>query len=196
LPGTISLEEINSRLAAGELPGLGIRYTNFRPTGALLAIMLFMLNPILDFGFMSYCVKITRAQSTEFKDLFNGFLYFTKVISIFLLSTVFVFLWSLLLFIPGIVAAYRYRLAYYILLDDPEKGALQCIHESKLLMNGKKLDLLILDISFIGWYILDLVVIAVTPFSFAIPFVSIYLSPYTGIARAAFYEDQIAIIAV
>ena len=196
LPGSINLEDIYARLASGETPGPGVIYTNFRPTGAFLAILLYMVTPVFDVGFTSFCMKTRRAQDTEVKDLLNGFLFFTKVLSVFIITTVLIFLWSMLLFIPGIIASYRYRLAYYILIDDPGKGALQCINESKLLMEGKKLDLLTIDISFIGWYILDLVVVFLIPSPIALPLVSIWLSPYLGLTRAGFYEDQIVKIAV
>jgi len=196
LPGSINTQDIYSRLASGEMPGLGIIYTNFRPIGVFLALLLFLLQPLLDVGFISYCMKTNRIENTELKDLLNGFLFFVKVLSIFIISAVFIFLWSLFLIIPGIIASYRYRQAYYILLDDPEKSALSCITESKLLMHGKKLDLFILDLSFFGWYVLDFVVLLLIPFSFAIPIVSIWLAPYIGLTRAAFYENQIADIAV
>jgi len=196
LPGSIRADDILTRLSAGEMPGLGILYTNFRPVGVFLAIILYMIQPILDVGYKSFCLKTSRKQDTEFKDLFNGFLFFTKVISIFIITTVLITLWSMLLFIPGIVALYRYRLAYYILLDDPRKGAMQCINESKLLMNGKKLDLLIIDLSFIGWYFLDVLVMFIIPSPIALPLVSIWLSPYFGITISGFYEDQIAKTAV
>jgi len=196
LPGNINMQDINSRLASGEIPGFGIIYTNFRPVGVFLAVLLLLLQPVLDVGFISFCLKTNRSQSTEFKDLFNGFLFFSKVLSIFIITAVFVFLWSMLFIFPGIVASYRYRQAYYILMDDPGKGALQCISESKLMMHGKKLDLLIIDLSFLGWYILDLVVFILIPLSFTIPFVSVWLSPYLGLTRAAFYEYQVADIAV
>jgi len=196
LPGNIDLQDIYGRLASGELPGLGIIYTNFRPVGVFLSLLLYLLQPVLDVGFMSFCLKTNRNQNTEVKDIFNGFFFFLKIIAIFFITAFFIFLWSLLLIIPGIVASYRYRLAYYILLDDPGKTAIQCITESKLLMNGRKLDLLIIDLSFLGWYILDFIVIMVIPTSFAVPIVSIWLAPYVGLTRAGFYENQVANIAV
>jgi len=190
------MDDIYSRLLAGDIPGIGIIYTNFRPIGVFLALLLLLMQPLLDVGFISYCIKIIRSQSTEFKDLFNGFLFFVKVISIFFLTAVMIFLWSLLLIIPGIVAGYRYRQAYYILLDDPDKSALQCISESKLMMHGKKLDLFTIDISFIGWFVLDLIIFMLIPLPFAIPVISIWLSPYLGLTRAAFYEDRLENITV
>ena len=196
LPGTINLQDIYARLLSGEIPGIGIIYTGFRPIGVLLALFLYFLRPILDVGFISYCMKIDRSAKTDFNDLFNGFLFFIKVISIFLITTIFIFLWSLLLIIPGIVASYRYRLAYYILLDDPQKSALQCISESKLMMYGSKIDLLIIDISFIGWYILEFAVSTLIPLPFAVPIVSVWRSPYIGLTRVAFYEDRLENVAV
>ncbi|MCL2661829.1 MAG: DUF975 family protein [Oscillospiraceae bacterium] len=196
LPGTINIQDIYSRLLSGELPGLGILYTDFRPIGLFFAFLLVLFQPVLDFGFLSYCLKTSRKQKTDFFDLFNGFLFFVKVILLFLLIMIFTLLWSVLLIVPGIVASYRYRLAYYILLDDPTKGALQCIAESKLLMHGKKVDLLTIDLSFLGWFILDYIVLFAIPFSFAIPIISIWLAPYFGLTIAAFYEEQVANLAV
>ena len=196
LPGSINMQDINARLASGEILSLGILYTDFRPVGALLAVLLLLLQPVLEVGFMSFCLKTHRISSTDFKDIFNGFLFFTKVMSIFLIMSVFIIMWSLLFIIPGIVVGYRYRLAFYILLDDPGKGALQCISESKLLMHGNKLDLLIIDISFLGWYVLDFAIFMLMPLPFTLPIVSIWLSPYVGLTRAAFYENRIASIAV
>ena len=196
LSGSINMQDINQRLAAGDLPGFGIIFTNFRPVGFILALLLLLLQPVVDVGYISYCLKLNRFQNTEIKDLFNGFLFTIKVICIFFITTVMVFLWSLLLIIPGIIAMYRYRQAYYILLDDPQKSALQCISESKQMMHGRKVDLMIIDLSFIGWYFLDLIVLILLPPVISFPVISIWLAPYTGLTRAAFYEDQIRNIAV
>lgn len=83
-----------------------------------------------------------------------------------ILTGIFIFLWSLLLIIPGIIAAYRYRMALYLLLDNPNMSVYQCIRESKRMMVGHKAELFVLDLSFLGWYILS-----------AVPFVSIWVTP-------------------
>ena len=196
LPGTINIPDMYIRLAAGEIFSPWMIYSNFRPIGVLLAVILRLLLPVLDVGFISYCIKINRNESTEFKDLFNGFLYFWKVIMLSIVITVLVILWSILLIIPGIIASYRYRLSYYILLDDPGKGVFQCISESKRVMRGRKLDLFTIDLSFLGWYVIDFVIFLMIPLSFAIPIVSIWLSPYVGLTRVAFYEFHINSLAV
>ena len=70
-----------------------------------------------------------------------------------LLVTLFTFLWSLLFVIPGIVKAYSYSMAYFIKIDHPEYTATQAIDESRRIMNGNKMKLFLLDLSFIGWMI-------------------------------------------
>ena len=69
----------------------------------------------------------------------------------------FVFLWSLLLIVPGIIAAYRYRMAPFLLLTHPEYGIMDCIRESKSRMAGYKMAFFLLDLSFLGWELLTLV---------------------------------------
>jgi uncharacterized membrane protein len=67
--------------------------------------------------------------------------------------SVFTFLWSLLLVVPGIVKSYSYSMATYIRVDHPEYGWKECIEESKKMTYGHKMELFILDLSFLGWYI-------------------------------------------
>ena len=159
-------------------------------------ILLLWSQPVVDVGFIRYCLNIKREQDGDYKDLLDGFNFFLKIILIRFLTNLFISLWSMLFLFPGIVASYRYRQAFYILLDDPGKSVLQCINESKQMMYGRKLDLLILDLSFIGWYILDILVIYMIPVPFAVPVVSIWISPYVGLTRAAFYDELIAGVAV
>ena len=191
LPGNIDIVDFNERLAAGELPTLRLLFRNFRPMGITLAVIISLLRPILNAGFIGYCIRTKRKQETEYRDIFSGFIIFHKIILIFLLSTLFILLWSLLLIIPGIVALYKYRLAYYILIDDPRKGALQCLNESAVLMNGSKVDLLIIDISFMGWHIANILLLLLIPVPLGFPLLSIWLTPYIGITLAGFYEKRI-----
>jgi len=188
LPGTSdAFTHFLERIAAGEIPAFQLLFSNFRPTGAALSILLALLLPALNAGFLSYCLKTVRETGSSYKDLLDGFQFFGKVLLIYIITTVFIFLWSMLFVFPGIAAYYRYRQAYYILLESPEKGALQCISESKRMMAGNKLDLFLLDLSFIGWYILDLAVVLLIPSPVALPIVSIWLTPYMGLTRAAYY---------
>ena len=192
LPGTSNAYvTFLERIASGEMPSPNVFYSNLRPSGVALTTVLVLMQLVIATGYKRYCMKIARAQSGDFKDIFEGFQFFAKIILISLLSTAFVLLWSMLFVFPGIAAAYRYRQAYYILFDAPEKSALQCIRESKRLMAGNKLDLFLLDLSFIGWVILDYAVVSLLPLPFAFPAIMIWLNPYRGLTLAAYYDSLI-----
>lgn len=72
------------------------------------------------------------------------------------LSYIYIFLWTLCLIIPGIIKSYSYRLVKYISLLEPELSSTEVLKKSEELMQGKKWDLFLFDLSFIGWYILSL----------------------------------------
>ncbi len=139
-------------------------------------------------GYMSYCLNASRNRDAKLKDIFDGFAFFLKVIWLTIIQSVFVFLWSLLLIVPGIIAAYRYRQSFYIMFDNPDMSALDCIRKSKALMVGKKLELFVLDLSFIGWAFLSSLVQSYI----VLPVVNIWLEPYRGITYANFYNALIA----
>ena len=159
---------------------------SIRPSGLFLAFILGIMLPTISIGFKNYCLKIIRKQEGDYYDLLAGFGMFIKVIFISLVITVLVAFWSLLFIFPGIIAYYKYRQAYFILLDDPTKGVFHCINESKLLMSGKKIELFLIDISFAGWYLLN--VMALSFLIPVFPIVSIWLTPYYGLTQAAYYD--------
>lgn len=146
----------------------------------VLIILLETLMRIISVGYMSYALGISRKKTVRLENLGDGFYRFWKLIAIFFLTWIFVIAWSILLVIPGIIASYRYRLAYYIALDRPELSPLECIRESKRLMRGYKMDLFILDLSFLGWYILGSVTFGIA---------LIWKLPYIEVTYALFYQE-------
>lgn len=97
-----------------------------------------------------------------------------------LLMTIFIYLWTLLLIIPGIIKAFAYALVPYILVDKPELSANQAIDLSIKMMKGHKFDYFWLSLSFIGWGILAICTLGIGLF---------WLLPYIYTTYAAFYED-------
>ena len=97
-----------------------------------------------------------------------------------LLITLKVIAWSLLFVIPGIVAAYRYSMATYIMAENPSMQATEAIERSKALMDGRKGDLFCLDLSFIGWALLAVLTAGIG---------NLWLMPYMTVSRAAFYRS-------
>jgi len=189
-------ESYLERLREGQQPNISMLYSSFKPSGVALVVVLRLLISVFDAGLISYCLKLTRGHECDYKDVFNGFFYLSKVVTITVITSVLIMLWSLLFLFPGIAAAYRYRKALYILYDDPKKSALQCIRESKLIMHGNKLDLFLLDLSFVGWIILDILAAAFMPLPIPVPFIAVWLSPYQGLSRASFYNNLIDKLAV
>lgn len=143
----------------------------------LLVIALELMGVVLSAGYMSYCLKLCQGQEAGYKNLLDGFNIFLKLIAVEFLISLFVFLWSLLLFIPGIIAGYKYRQAVYILLDNPELGPLECIRRSKVMMDGHKMELFVFDLSFLGWSFLV---------AFFFP-AEIWFRPYSTISYTYYY---------
>ena len=162
-----------------ENPEIFINYYIGRAPGAFayfIELLLRIMGMLLYAGQVVFILNMVRGLQNSLWNLMDGFQSFLRIIGLRILMAIFVFLWSLLFVIPGIVAAYRYRLALYLLLDHPEMGVTECIRESKRLMRGHKAELFILDLSFIGWALLSV-----------IPFVSIYTIPYTEATYALYY---------
>ena len=112
--------------------------------------------------------------------LFAGFNDFGRIVGTKLLKAIYTFLWSLLLVIPGIVKMYSYAMTDYILRDEPQLANNAAIEKSMSMMDGNKMKLFMLDLSFIGWAILCM-------FTLGIGY--LFLQPYVEASHVAFYED-------
>lgn len=153
---------------------------------AFLALTVFV--GVLSFGFMRYCLRLSRGEKeVPVDELISGFQIFWKVVALNLLTGLFIILWSMLLVIPGIVAAYRYRMAQLLLMDHPDWSAMECIRESKRLMQGNKANLFVLDFSFFGWHLLSSLVVMFT----FIPVMDIWLTPYMQVTECHFYNELV-----
>lgn len=131
-------------------------------------------------GLANYFLKFLRNNSPQVETLFSGFNNFTPSLVLYLLISIYTFLWTLLLIIPGIIAALRYSQAFYILSDNPNMSAVDALETSKRMMSGHEGRLFLLCLSFIGWLI-------VACLTFGIGF--IWLNPYYNLTMANFYED-------
>lgn len=89
-------------------------------------------------------------------------------------------MWTLLLVVPGIIKFYSYAMTDFLLKDDSTLCNNAAIEKSMVMMEGKKMKLFLLDLSFIGWAILCTFTLGIGYF---------FLQPYMQVSRAAFYED-------
>lgn len=164
---------------------------------SLFIIAMDVISQLLYFGHQLYCLRTIRKEASGFGNLLDGFAVAGKVILLWLLTGILVFLWSLLLVIPGIIAMYRYRMAPYLLITNPQWSVTDCLRQSRLMMRGRKWEMFVLDLSFIGWYILNLLPLSLVMF---LPealgwlatclslLVSVYLFPFRSLTEAAFFN--------
>ena len=144
--------------------------------GTIASILL--AGPMM-FGFILYFLKVSRNENPTIENLFDGFKDFSGNFCLSFMMSLFIFLWSLLFVIPGIIKSYSYSMAFYIKNDHPEYNWRQCLDESRRIMDGHKFELFCLHLSFIGWEILCV-------FTLGIGF--LWLAPYMQAATTNFYE--------
>ena len=186
---------------------------------------------IMSFGYTSYVLRMARNEQPNYWNLLDGFRTIGRAFLVYLLIYIFTTLWSLLFLVPAfivmlvsalggpmlmflalllviaaailsVIVTYRYRLAVYFLLDNPEMGALAAITESKRAMMGWKGELFIQDLSFLGWSLL-LSLASLLAFSLGsifglgvggllsfltVKIASLWFSPYIWGTEANFYD--------
>ena len=143
---------------------------------AMIAVVLYIFGA----GFLIFIFNTVKNVGAVYGNLLDGFALAGKLILLALLEGLFIFLWTLLFIIPGIIAAYRYRMAKFLLLDHPEMAVTDCLRTSKQMMKGHKWECFVLDLSFIGWWILN-----------AIPYVGyavmVWTTPYINTTYVLYY---------
>ena len=122
----------------------------------LIDIAAFILASAFTLGVNTYFLKIAKEKPASIGDLFAAFREGAvfRSAGLAFVQIIFIFLWSLLFVIPGIIAAFRYSQAFFVLAEMPRKSISDCMNKSKELMSVNKSKLLWLNLSFIGWWLL------------------------------------------
>jgi len=131
-------------------------------------------------GGVRFTLSVSRKEKPEIGQLFSGFDRFGNHLAAYFLQSLFVSLWSLLLIVPGIIAAHAYSMTYFIIAEDSSISASEAITKSKKMMKGNKWKLSCLGFRFTGWFLLAML-------SFGIGF--LWVGPYTYVSLAKFYDD-------
>lgn len=134
----------------------------------------------LSIGYAYFNLNLVRGDEFRFDDIFARFHKILKIFGLFFMIGLFTALWSLLLVIPGIIAAFRYAMAPYIMAEDPEVGVMEAIRKSKEMMKGYKWKYFCLELSFIGWILLGIITLGIG---------LLWVGPYMEAAGAAFYLE-------
>lgn len=121
------------------------------PSIATLLFLLIVPGPI-ELGISSIWLRVMRGKEAYTDMVFSGFGNLLRAVLLNLIRGILIALWSILLIIPGIVAYYRYNLAFFLLADNPGMSPFAAITYSKAYMQENKSSRFILDLSFIGWF--------------------------------------------
>ncbi len=154
-----------------------------RPEGSYFApgsILVLIIAGPLSLGAAFFALSISRGKEATIGQLFQGFNYFGNALVAYLLILLYVLLWSILLIVPGIIAALGYSMTFYILADDPTLKGQDAMKKSKAMMNGYKLKLFYLSLRF---FLLALLCILTLGIGF------LWLIPYFHVTMAKFYDD-------
>lgn len=146
----------------------------------LWGLVTFIIGGVIQLGYCRFNKNLINGTNPQFSDLFSQFKLFGKAFGLRLVTTIFIILWSLLFVIPGIIAAYRYSMAFYIMNDNPSIDIMEAIRQSKEMMHDRKWRLFCLHISFIGWALLSALFCGIG---------FLWLGPYINAAVAAFYLE-------
>ena len=148
------------------------------PGGSLIASII--ITPAFSLSLIRVYLNLTKGVKPEAKDAFCGFDDFWAAFKVNFLVGLYTFLWSLLLVIPGIIKSFSYAMSLYILAENKGKSAKECISESKAMMDGHKMELFVLGLSFIGWILLSCITFGIA---------LIWVMPYMQTTYANFYNS-------
>lgn len=148
--------------------------------GLVIGIAYFFLGSIVGVGYAKFNLNLIDAEKADLVDIFGYFKHWNTAVLANLLRSCYIFLWSLLCFIPGIIATYTYAMVPYIMADNPELSAREACERSKQIMDGNRMRLFCLDFSFIGWSLLCVMTCGLG---------YVVLTPYVQAAVADFYRE-------
>lgn len=149
----------------------------FPKVGGLVSLV---ISGPLTLGMVIFSLAISRKQNPNFDQVFSGFSRFGTALATYLLVILFTVLWSLLLIIPGIIAAISYSMTFFILAEDNTISPGDAIKKSKKMMYGYKWKFFTLELRFIGWALLSILTLGIG---------FLWLIPYIQVSVAKFYDD-------
>ena len=146
----------------------------------IMVIVYLVLGSVISVGYARFNLDLVDRGTPSIETLFGYFSCWKTTVAARLLQSLYIFLWFLLLIIPGVMATYSYAMTEFILAEHPELTASEAIARSKEMMAVNRWRLFCLQLSFIGWDILC---------AFTLGIGSLWLRPYKQAAEAAFYRE-------
>ncbi len=134
----------------------------------------------LEVGCQRFFIVNRFQEKAQINNIAYGFKSNWKnIVKVMFFKNLYLFLWSLLCIIPGIVKGYSYRLVPYLLAENPDMTADEAITLSRQMMNGQKMNAFAYDLSFIGWALLSVLTCGILYI--------FYVGPYKKCSDAELY---------
>ena len=134
----------------------------------------------LGWGLTVFFLNLVRGLDISYERLFDGYKDFVRVFLALLLVGICEVVGFVLLIVPGIIAILMFSQTAFILKDDPQISAVEAMKRSKQMMDGHKMELFVIQLSFIGWFILAMLTCGIG---------LLFLYPYIYATMAHYYED-------
>ena len=148
----------------------------------IMSDLLSCLQGVVSFGFFAMLLQASRGREVQRAMLLDGFGSLVRVLLLVLLIRLLVTLGFLLLILPGFFALYNCRMARYLMILHPEYSVMDCLRESRIRIRGHRMELFLLDLSFLGWALL--LIIPVVGLVAAV-----WALPYWNCSCALFFEE-------
>lgn len=176
--GQLSMQELIEQIPPGIFVVLGMAVIVGLVLGTCMVIL---VSNVAQVGCNRYFIE-NREHKTSVGQVFYGFQggRYTSTVWIMFLKGLYIFLWSLLFWIPGIVKTYSYMMVPYILAENSDLDKSRVFKISRMMMRGHKWEAFVLGLSFLGWNILG----ALTGGLVNI----FYVNPYVHATYAEFYS--------
>lgn len=144
------------------------------------SISLLFISFPFEVGIFNYCINIKNNKS-DFKDIFYGFKIYSKTLILGIIIGLLSAIGLLLLVVPGMIIIYGFSMTPFILLKDTEISSTDALKLSWDMTRGKKMDIFLFELSFIGWRILSSII--------TLSLGDIFLNPYFYTAKSLYFEN-------
>ncbi|MBQ9066051.1 MAG: DUF975 family protein [Clostridia bacterium] len=146
----------------------------------LLLILALAVGGVISLGIVDFHQRLYRKERAPLSVVFSYFDRFKEAFLANLLIDLLVVIGTALFVVPGIILGFAYSQTFFLLQEDPSLAPVDALRRSRLLMRGHKWDLFLLELSFLGWYLLCAVTAGIG---------FIILEPYVLQAKTAFYNS-------
>lgn len=146
--------------------------------GGFVIVGVIIVTPALTIGETLLYLYVAKNEDAKASTIFDGFKSFWPAFKVIFLVGFYTMCWSMLFYIPGLIKSYSYSQALYIIAENPEMKANEAITKSRQIMDGHKMELFWLQLSFFWWYLLCGITFGIA---------TIYVYPYIRTTMANFY---------